>query len=147
MHLLKVVMLCMCLTLKQRDFVAMGQYRKAILAGMALQFTVMPLTALLIARIFTLSQDLTVGLVLVGSVAGGTASNVMTFLARGNVALSVSMTALSTLMSVVMTPLLLTLLVGSTVDVPAQDMLLTLFQIILLPLSVGVPINDLAHRW
>jgi BASS family bile acid:Na+ symporter len=144
--LLTVVMLCMGLTLTPRDFVKVGQYRFAFLTGLVLQFTVMPLMAVLIATLFRLGPDLTVGLVLVGSVAGGTSSNVMTFLARGNVALSVAMTATSTLAGVVMTPLLLSLLVGSTVDVPAGDMLLSLFRIVLLPVALGVTLNAVAGR-
>ena len=145
--MLTVVMLCMGLTLTPRDFVAVGRYRFAFLAGMVLQFTVMPLMALLIATAFRLGPDLAVGLVLVGSVAGGTASNVMTFLARGNVALSVAMTATSTLAGVVMTPLLLSLLVGTTVEVPAADMLASLFRIVLLPVVLGVVINALAGEF
>jgi BASS family bile acid:Na+ symporter len=142
--LLTVVMLCMGLTLKPADFIAVGQYKKAFGLGMLLQFSVMPLGALLISILFGLGPELTVGMVLVGSVAGGTSSNVMTYLARGNVALSVSMTACSTLASVVMTPLLLSLLVGTKVDVPAVDMLLSLFRIILLPVMLGVAINHWA---
>jgi len=144
--LLTVIMLCMGLTLKPADFVALGGYKKAFLAGLLLQFSVMPVGALCIARLFGLSPDLTVGLVLVGSVAGGTSSNVMTYIAGGNVALSVSMTACSTLASVLMTPLLLSLLVGSSVDVPAIDMLLSLFRIILAPILLGVVINRFAAR-
>ena len=145
--LLTVIMLCMGLTLTPQDFLELREYRKAMLAGICLQFSVMPLTALLIAMVFGLSNELTVGLVLVGSVAGGTSSNVMTYIARGNVALSVSMTAISTLMSVVMTPILLTLLVGSTIDVPAANLLRTLVQIILLPVIAGVMINHFAHAY
>ena len=145
--MLTVVMLCMGLTLRPKDFVAVGQYRFAFLVGMGLQFTVMPLAALLIATLFRLGPDLTVGLVLVGSVAGGTASNVMTFLAKGNVALSVAMTATSTLASVLLTPFLLSVLVGTTVDVPAADMLASLFRIVLLPVLFGVTINSLAGEF
>jgi BASS family bile acid:Na+ symporter len=141
--LLMVVMLCMGLTLKPADFIAVGKYRKAFGLGMLLQFSVMPLGALLVSILFGLGPELTVGMVLVGSVAGGTSSNVMTYLARGNVALSVSMTACSTLASVLLTPLLLSLLVGSQVDVPAGDMLLSLFRIILVPVVLGVAI----HHW
>ena len=144
--LLMMVMLCMGLALKATDFLNIIQYKTAILAGVALQFTIMPLTALFIARVFGLSQDITVGLVLVGSVAGGTSSNVMTYIAGGNVALSVSMTALSTLLSVLMTPLLLAFLVGSTVNVPAEAILISLFKIILLPISLGVVINTIAYQ-
>jgi len=142
-----VVMLCMGLTLTPKDFVAVGKYRFAFLIGMGLQFTVMPLGALAIATAFRLEPDLAVGLVLVGSVAGGTSSNVMTFIARGNVALSVAMTATSTLVSVLMTPFLLSVLVGTTVDVPAADMLASLFRIVLLPVVLGVTINSLAGEF
>ncbi len=145
--LLTVVMLCMGLTLKPADFVAVGGYKGAFALGMLLQFSVMPLAALGIARLFGLDTDLTVGLVLVGSVAGGTSSNVMTYIARGNVALSVSMTACSTLAGVIMTPLLLSLLVGTRVDVPALDMLLSLVKIILAPVALGVAINSMAERY
>jgi len=144
--LLTVIMLCMGLTLRPADFVAVGRYKKAFVLGLILQFSVMPLGALLIASLFRLSPELTVGLVLVGSVAGGTSSNVMTYIAGGNVALSVSMTACSTLASVVLTPLLLSVLVGSRVEVPAVDMLLSLFRIILLPVVLGVVINRLAGQ-
>ncbi len=144
--LLTVIMLCMGLTLKPADFIAVAGYKKAFLLGIFLQFSVMPLSALLIAQLFSLSPELTVGMVLVGSVAGGTSSNVMTYIAGGNVALSVSMTAFSTLASVLMTPVLLSLLVGSTVDVPAADMLMSLFRIILLPVVLGVMINQFAGR-
>ena len=145
--LLMVVMLCMGLTLKPADFIAVARFKKAFALGMLLQFSVMPLGALLISILFGLSPELTVGMVLVGSVAGGTSSNVMTYLARGNVALSVSMTDCSTLASVLLTPLLLSLLVGTKVDVPAVDMLLSLFRIILVPVVLGVMINHYAGNF
>lgn len=145
--LLMIVMLCMGLTLSPSDFLKAAQYKTAVIIGVVLQFTIMPLTALLIAYVCGLSEDLTVGLVLVGSIAGGTSSNVIAYLAGGNVALSVSMTALSTLISIVMTPLLLVFLVGSNVDIPAIAMLVSLFKIILLPITLGVIINVFAHQW
>ena len=144
--LLMIVMLCMGLTLTPKDFFDVTKYKVAILVGIVLQFTIMPLTALLISHGLGLSEDITVGLVLVGSVAGGTSSNVMTYIAGGNVAMSVSMTALSTVLSVVMTPLLLSFLVGSQVDVPSIAILVSLFKIILLPIGIGVTINVFIHQ-
>jgi BASS family bile acid:Na+ symporter len=144
--MLMLVMLCMGLTLTPADFAALRHSKRAFTLGMLLQFSVMPLAALLIARVFALGPELTVGLVLVGSVAGGTSSNVITYLAGGNVALSVAMTACSTLVSTLMTPFLLTLLVGSSVQVPAAAMVQSLVQIILLPVGVGVLLNTLAPR-
>ena len=145
--LLTLVMLCMGMTLRPADFLNIKHYQKALVAGLFLQFTVMPIMALSIAKLMGLSQDLTLGMLIVGSVAGGTASNVMTYIAKGNVALSVSMTALSTLLSVAMTPLLLTFLIGSSIEIPAQAMLTSLINIILLPVALGVLINYYAHHW
>lgn len=145
--LLMIIMLCMGLTLTPRAFLRLGGCKGAFLTGMILQFSVMPLAALGIATLFRLSPELTVGLVMVGSVAGGTSSNVWTFLARGNVALSVAMTSTSTLAGVVMTPLLLQWLVGASVEVPVLEMLSSLFRIVLVPVVLGVAINTLASRY
>ena len=145
--LLTLVMLCMGMTLRPKDFTQIKQYRKALAAGLFLQFSVMPIMALAIARLMGLTQDLTLGMLIVGCVAGGTASNVMTYIAKGNVALSVSMTAVSTLLSVVMTPLLLSLLIGSSVEIPTQAILASLIKIIVLPVALGVMLNHYAHHW
>ncbi|WP_235898671.1 bile acid:sodium symporter family protein [Parahaliea maris] len=136
--LLTLVMLCMGLNLRPRDFIALRECRSALLLGVVLQFSVMPVMALLIASLLQLDNELTLGLLLVGCVAGGTSSNVMTYIAGGNLALSVSMTACSTLLGAVLTPLLLQTLVGTTVEVPVTDMLLSLFRIILVPVATGV---------
>jgi len=139
--MLMLIMLGMGLTLKPKDFLDLREYKSAVAVGVVLQFTVMPLVALFLATLFQLSTELTTGLVLVGSVAGGTASNVITLLACGNVALSVSMTALSTFASVILTPLLMLWLVGSEVQVPAATMVGSLLKIILLPVILGVTLN------
>ncbi len=143
--LLMVIMLCMGLTLKPNDFFQVGRYGKALASGMLLQFTVMPLSALLIAKSLGFDEDLTLGMLLVGTVAGGTSSNVMTYLARGHVALSVTMTSISTTLSILLTPLLLSVLIGSKIDIPAMAMLESLVKIILLPVSLGVLINHFAQ--
>ena len=144
--LLTVVMLAMGLTLTPRDFINVGKHKKAVMAGVILQFTVMPLVALLISTLMGFDADLTVGMVLVGCVAGGTSSNVMTYLAKGDVALSISMTAISTLLGVVLTPLLTAWLVGQTVSVPTLSMLTTLVKIVLIPVAAGVIFNAVAHQ-
>ncbi len=136
--MLMLVMLCMGLTLSPQDFKALRDKKTAVVTGLILQFSVMPLVAIALSRLFGLDDDLTVGMVLLGSVAGGVASNVITFIANGYVALSVCMTACSTLLSIVMTPLLLSLLVGTDIDVPALAMLQNLAKIILLPIALGM---------
>ncbi|SBT16395.1 Sodium Bile acid symporter family protein [Marinomonas gallaica] len=143
--LLMVIMLAMGLTLSPKDFKAVGKNAKAVGVGVLLQFLVMPITALLIATLFGFDSDLTVGMLLVGSVAGGTSSNVMCYLAKGDTALSISMTAISTLLGVVFTPLLVAWMIGTSVDVPVSSMLLSLVKIVLVPVAIGVLLNTLAH--
>ncbi|WEM45508.1 bile acid:sodium symporter family protein (plasmid) [Photobacterium sp. DA100] len=144
--LLTIIMLAMGISLSPKDFVNVAQHKKAVGIGVILQFLIMPLTALLISLLLGFSIELTVGMILVGSVAGGTSSNVMAFLAKGNVALSISMTAISTLLGVIVTPLLVELLVGQTVDVPVSAMLMSLVKIVLLPVSIGLVINTFAQK-
>jgi BASS family bile acid:Na+ symporter len=143
--LLMVIMLTMGLTLSGRDFLNVLQHKKAVLVGLILQFTVMPVTALVISLIMGFDVALTVGMILVGSVAGGTASNVMCYLAKGDVALSISMTAISTLLGVLLTPLLVHLLAGQSIDVPTYAMLLSLVKIVVIPVVLGLVVNTLLH--
>ncbi|USD61363.1 MULTISPECIES: bile acid:sodium symporter family protein [Vibrio] len=144
--LLTIIMLAMGISLSPKDFINVFQFKKAVGVGVLLQFLVMPLTALLISYLLGFNTELTVGMVLVGSVAGGTSSNVMAFLAKGNVALSISMTAISTLLGIILTPLLIQLLVGERVDVPVSAMLMSLVKIVLLPVGIGLLINTFAHK-
>ncbi|PSU35912.1 bile acid:sodium symporter family protein [Photobacterium lutimaris] len=144
--LLTIIMLAMGVSSSPKDFLNVVQHKKAVGVGVVLQFLIMPLTALLISTLLGFSTELTVGMVLVGSVAGGTSSNVMAFLAKGNVALSISMTAISTLLGVIFTPLLVELLVGETVDVPVSAMLMSLVKIVLIPVGIGLLINSFAQK-
>ncbi|KJY91449.1 bile acid:sodium symporter [Vibrio neptunius] len=139
--LLMLIMLSMGLTLSLDDFKRLTSSAKAVAVGLLLQFSVMPLSALLIAKAFDMSTALTIGMVLVGSVAGGTASNVICYLAKGNVALSITMTALSTLLGVVMTPFLVDATLGVNVDVPVSQMILSLIKIVIVPVSAGIFLN------
>lgn len=143
--LLTIIMLAMGLTLKPKDFLNVVTNKKAIGIGLILQFSVMPLAALLVSLLLGFDPMLTIGMVLVGSVAGGTSSNVMCYLAKGDVALSITMTSISTLLGVVLTPLLVKLLAGQSVDVPAMSMLMSLVKIVLVPVSTGLLCNVLLH--
>jgi bile acid:Na+ symporter, BASS family len=143
--LLMVIMLAMGLTLRGVDFSNVLKNKKAVLTGLILQFTIMPLVALLVSLILGFSPELTVGMVLVGSVAGGTASNVICYLAKGDVALSISMTAISTLIGVVLTPLLVELLAGKAVEVSVAGMLMSLLNIVMIPVVLGIVINSFFH--
>ena len=135
---LAVIMFGMGLTIETEDFRAVFSRPLALLAGCAAQFTVMPLLAFVLARLFSLPADLALGVILVGCAPGGTASNVITYLARGDVALSVGMTALSTLVAPVMTPLLVYALAGSWVKVSFAAMMISVMKIVLVPVVAGL---------
>ena len=109
-----------------------------VLLGCLAQFTVMPGLAYLLTRVFGLEPALAIGVILVGCCPGGTASNVITYLAKGDLALSVGMTAVSTLLAPVLTPLLVWLLAGETVDVDVIGMLLSILWVVILPIALGL---------
>ena len=136
--LLGVIMFGMGLTLKADDFRIVFSRPKDIIIGCLAQFTVMPLLAWTLAKVFALDQALTVGVVLVGCCPGGTASNVITYLAKGDLALSVGMTGVSTLLAPLLTPLLVLLLAGQTVDVDVVGMLLSILWVVILPIVAGL---------
>jgi BASS family bile acid:Na+ symporter len=141
--LLMIIMFGMGMTLNATDFYRVMQRPRLIALGVALQYTVMPLLAFLIARLLGLGPELTSGMVLVGASSGGTASNVITYLARGDVALSISLTAVSTLLAVVLLPGLTWLYIGQSVPVPVASMLWSVLEVVLIPVVVGVAINTL----
>jgi BASS family bile acid:Na+ symporter len=142
--LLGVVMLGMGLTLTTASFTLVARRPFVVLVGVGMQYLIMPLVAWLLGMALGLPAQLVAGLVLVGSCPGGTASNVITYLARGAVALSITLTAVSTVLSVVATPFLTWLLVGRSVPVPVWSMLQNILTIVLLPVAAGVAIN---MRW
>jgi BASS family bile acid:Na+ symporter len=140
---LGTIMLAMGLTLSFEDYRALARLPRALLAGVGLQFVVMPLSGFAIARGLALEPGLAVGLILVACCPGGTASNIVTFLARGNVALSVVMTMASTLAAVVLTPLLTGWLAGAYVEIDRLNLLLNMVSIVLVPVVLGTLLNRL----
>ena len=144
--LLGVIMFGMGLTLQADDFRVVFSRPKDIIIGCLAQFTVMPLLAWLLAKVFALDEALTVGVVLVGCCPGGTASNVITYLAKGDLALSVGMTGVSTLLAPVLTPLLVLLLAGQTVHVDVVGMLLSILWVVILPIAAGLLVKRLWPR-
>lgn len=138
---LGIIMLGMGLTLRGEDFLNVLRAPRPILGGVILQFTIMPSLGFALARWFSLPPHLAAGLILVACCPGGTASNVVTFLARGNLALSVSMTSLSTLLAIGTTPWLTTFLVGNRVPVDPWGLLWSTIQVILLPIAAGLALR------
>ena len=141
--LLGVIMFGMGMTLSGSDFKNALRRPREVAAGVLAQFTIMPLVAYGLALGLKLPPDLAVGVVLVGACPGGTASNVVTYLARGDVALSVSMTSIATLLAPVLTPMLTLGLAGQWIPVSAGALFLSIVKIVVLPVAAGV----LAHRF
>lgn len=139
--LLALVMFCMGLTLGKADFLRIARSPKPVLVGVLLQFLLMPILALTLATMLQLSSQLTAGMVLVGSCAGGTASNVISYLAKGDLALSIGMTITSTLVGVVATPLLCAFYLSETIAVDRLGMLVSIVQMVLLPVTLGTLLN------
>ena len=139
--LLGIVMFGMGMTLKLSDFKVVFTKPKAVICGILSQFIIMPALAFLLVTLFQLPTELAVGVILVGACPGGTSSNVMTYLAKGDVALSVGMTACTTIMAPFVTPALVLLLAGQTVDVSYVSMLVSIVQVVLVPIALGFVIN------
>jgi BASS family bile acid:Na+ symporter len=139
--LLGIVMFGMGMTLRGSDFRRILEHPRDVCIGVLAQFTVMPLLAWLLAKGFALSPDLAVGVILVGTCPGGTSSNVMTYLARGDVALSVSMTMTTTLLAPLVTPFLTWQLAGTWVEVSFTAMMLSIVKVVILPIAAGVAMN------
>lgn len=136
--MLGIIMFGMGLTLTGKDFKIVLSRPKDILIGCLTQFIVMPLLAWTLTRAFSLPQELAIGVILVGCCPGGTASNVITYLAKGDLALSVGMTAASTLLAPLLTPFLVWLLAGTMVNVDTTGMLLSIVCVVILPIVGGL---------
>ena len=142
-YLLGVVMFGMGLTLNLQDFKVVFSRPKDVVTGCVAQFTIMPLLAWVLSKLFHLDEALALGVVLVGCCPGGTASNVITYLAKGDLALSVGMTGVSTLMAPILTPLLTWMLAGKSVNVDVASMFLSILWIVILPIILGLVVKGL----
>ncbi len=143
---LGAVMFGMGLTLRGRDFALLLKRPFDVVAGVLLQFAVMPLAAWVVARALSLPPELALGMILVGACPGGTASNVIAYLAKGDVALSVTLTSCSTVLAPVLTPALVLLFAGRSIDVNAVAMFVSILQVVLLPIGLGVAVNEFLPR-
>ncbi len=140
-YLLMVVMFGMGLTMKPRDFALVFKRPKDILVGTAAQFIIMPALAFGLSKLFQLDPALTAGVVLVGTCPGGTSSNVITYLSKGDVALSVGMTSVNTMLAPLLTPAITWLLLQTTVRVDVWAMFWSIIQVIIIPVALGFVIN------
>ncbi len=144
--LLGVVMFTMGLTLRPADFALVVRRPLPVVLGVIAQYVIMPLTALLVVSLLGLSPELAAGVILVGCAPGGTASNVVSYLARGDVALSVTMTSISTLLAPLLTPVLTLWLAGKYMPLDGAGMAQTIATIVLLPVIAGVLFRLLLAR-
>lgn len=134
---IQLIMFGMGTTLSLNDFLRVAKCPWAVAAGVSLQFLIMPVVGFLLAKAFGFSGELAAGCVLIGSVAGGTASNVIAYLAKANVALSVTMTCCSTLISPFVTPLLMQFLAGRFVEIDTVKMMVGILKVVLMPVAAG----------
>lgn len=145
--LLGLVMFGMGLTLRPVDFALVAKRPVPILVGVAAQYIVMPLLALLVCWILQLPPELAAGVILVGCAPGGTASNVVSFLARGDVAVSVTMTSISTLLAPLLTPLLTLWLAGQYMPLDGASMAMSIVTIVLVPVIAGILVRLVLSRF
>ena len=145
-YLLGIVMFGMGITLTVNDFSEVVKHPKAVVIGVVSQFVIMPLIAFALAKGFNLPADLAVGIILVGACPGGTSSNVMTYLAKGNTALSVACTSVSTLLAPFLTPAVFYVLASQWLDIDAYAMFISVLKIVLFPVFLGVVARTLLTK-
>ncbi|WP_066191491.1 MULTISPECIES: bile acid:sodium symporter family protein [Gracilibacillus] len=141
--LLGIIMFGMGLTLTPQDFKGIIKTPRSVLIAVIAQYTIMPLFAYLLVKVFQLTPEIAVGVILVGCCPGGTASNVITFLAKGNTALSVATTTVSTLLSPILTPTLTLLLASEWMSVSFVDMFFSIVKVVLIPIILGFVVRML----
>ena len=146
-YLLMVVMFGMGLTLKPADFIVVFKRPKDIIIGCIAQFTIMPLLAFGLGKLFGLEAGLLAGIILVGTCPGGTSSNVITYLSKGDVALSVGMTSVNTLLAPLLTPAITYLLLRTTVQVDVLSMFLSIIKVVIVPIVLGFVINHFFGKY
>jgi len=139
--MLGIVMFGMGMTLKFSDFQTVLQHPREVAIGVCAQFLIMPLVALALVKVFALPPELAIGVILVGTCPGGTASNVIAFLAKGDLALSVSMTMTTTLLAPIVTPALTFLLAGAWIDISFTAMMISIAQMVLAPVILGLLVH------
>ena len=143
---LGIIMFGMGMTLTLNDFRRVFTRPKDIGIGVLLQYMIMPLAAFILAKIFNINQYLAVGVILLGSCPGGTASNVITYLARGDVALSLTLTSVSTLLSPLLIPLLMYFYASTWIDVPVLKLFISSIQIVIIPVLLGLGVRAILKQ-
>lgn len=141
--MLGIVMLGMGMTMTLDDFKGVLKNPKAVMIGVIAQFVVMPGLAYALCKIFNLAPEIAIGVILVGCCPGGTASNVITYMAKGNTALSVACTSVSTLLAPILTPAIFYLLASQWIEIDASSMFMSILQVVLFPILLGLILRTL----
>ena len=145
-YLLGIVMFGMGITLTFNDFSEVVKHPKSVIVGVVGQFVIMPAIAFALAKLFARPTDLAIGVILVGACPGGTSSNVMTYLAKGNTALSVACTTISTLLAPLLTPVIFYVLASQWIDIDASAMFASVLKMVLFPIFLGLVIRALFKK-
>lgn len=145
-YLLGIVMFGMGIMLTFNDFSEVVKHPKSVIVGVVGQFVIMPAIAFALAKLFVLPTDLAIGVILVGACPGGTSSNVMTYLAKGNTALSVACTTISTLLAPLLTPIIFYVLASQWIDIDASAMFASVLKMVLFPIFLGLVIRALFKK-
>lgn len=145
-YLLGIVMFGMGITLTFNDFGEVFKHPKSVIIGVVGQFVIMPAIAFALAKCFDLPADLAIGVILVGSCPGGTSSNVMTYLAKGNTALSVACTTISTLLAPLLTPVIFYVLASQWLEIDATGMFISVLKMVLFPIFLGLVVRALFKK-
>ena len=146
-YLLMIIMFGMGLTMKLSDFAVVFMRPRDIIVGCLAQFIIMPLLAFALGRAFGLSNELLAGVILVGTCPGGTSSNVITYLSKGDTALSIGMTSINTLLAPFLTPLLTYLYLRTSVEVDVRSMFMSIIQVVIIPIGLGLIVNKLFEKY
>jgi BASS family bile acid:Na+ symporter len=145
LFIVQAVMFGMGTQMSLKDFAGVAKMPYGVLVGIVCQFTIMPLVGFTLTRIFSFPPEIAAGLILIGACSSGLASNVMVFLARGNLALSITLTSVATLMAPLMTPLWMKLLAGQLVEVKFVSMMVTIIKIVIVPIGAALLHDYLKH--
>lgn len=143
--LLQIIMFGMGTAISLKDFKGVIQMPKGVFVGMACQFTIMPLVGFAIASTFGFPAEIAAGIILIGSSPSGLASNVMSYLSRGNLALSVTLTAVATLLAPLLTPFIMEKLAGQLIPIDFWSMMWSIIKIVIIPIVLGLVFNHFFH--
>ena len=143
--LMQIIMFGMGTTMSLKDFYGVVKMPKAVVVGLVCQYTIMPFVGLALAKSFGFPPEIAAGVVLIGSSPCGLASNVMNFIAKNNLALSITLTAVATVIAPIMTPLMMKLLAGQFIEISFLGMMWTVFKIVIIPVGAGLVFNYMVH--